>query len=97
MNFAYNYFDMLEYEPTATTMANKFIKGKNWIHKTRVYIAYEIPRLKNTAKIVAIVNIIEPVYAQIQSVTKIKPASTKLASDNNNRSNSVLFRPSCMP
>lgn len=83
--------------PMATTTASRFIKGKNRIRKTRVYTAYEMPRLNTTAKIVATVKITEPVYAQMQSVTNAKPASNKLESDTNSRSNSVLFRPNCMP
>lgn len=81
----------------ATTIASIFIKGKNSIRKIKVYIANEIPRLNSTAKIVVMVNTIEPVYAQIQKVIKIKPRSTKVESDINSRSNNVLFRPSCMP
>lgn len=83
--------------PTATTIANKFMNGKNLMCKTKVYSAYEMPRLKITAIMVVAVKNREPVYAHIQIVTNAKPVSNRTESDTNNRSNNVLFKPNCIP
>lgn len=79
--------------PIATTVARRFIKGKKFSSKTRVYMKYEIPSEKTIAMTVMMVTNSEPVYNHMHTSTNVPPAPIIQVSCTKHLLNKVLFSP----
>lgn len=80
--------------PTATTVASRFIKGKNCSSNTNVYMKYEIARENTIAVIVIIVRNTDSVYIHMQNRTHRPPDPISHVSRTKYSSNNAFFKPS---